>query len=103
MYFMIPVWGFRPTWTSSVPVVTGRVSVPASMLLGSPLLLLDPACEFVRRHHVHGDEHLRVEDAAQLGALSLVGARLIHLEPGVVHAAGVRVHLDTEVGQEPGV
>src|SRR2546429_5814875 len=49
--------------------------------LGSLLLLLDPAVEFLGGHDGHVDEHLAVKHPAQLGALTLVLPDLLDPEP----------------------
>src|SRR5205809_7748995 len=98
----MPVLGFA-TWAAASWCGTGRARVPASMFLDSLLLLLDPAVELLGRHHVHGDEHLAVKHPAQLGALALVLPDFFDLEPDVIDASRIRVHLDPERRHEPAV
>src|SRR6266581_523864 len=89
---------FAPACAAWAPAM-----VPASIVLSSLLLLLEPARELFRGDHVHGNEHLPVEDPAELRALPLVRPRLLDLEPRVIHAAGIGVHLHAELGHEPAV
>ena len=70
-------------------------------LLRAPLL--EPGVELRGRQHLGGRGHLRVVDAAELGALPGEDAGALGPEPRLVDGAGDRVDLAAERGDPPRV
>ena len=71
--------------------------------LDARLLGDDPRLVLLDGHDADLGEHVRVAAAAELGALALVDAEAVRLEPGLVRVAGDRVELAAELGDPPRV
>src|SRR5918911_1247921 len=87
----------------SARLVCGEPSRPLAetgvLLLG----VVEPSAVGILADNAHGDRHIRMSVAAQLGALAVVDALALGLEPHLVQAAWNRIDLEAERRHGPGV